>query len=317
MPTTVLVPDFALVLQGASDNGTTLSWTSVNNATATSASVVDNNDDGNIDSTGSPDFFDGGVNFNYSGYTVTIGGNVYAVFRNPLDSTEFAIPYDSTFDDLNGQLTGSGSTTDKTENTVPQNFQCFVTGTQIATPLGQRAVEDLKIGDEVTTADGRAVAVKWVGRQPVRNILNGPWENAKLVPVCIKAGALGAFPDQDLYVSADHGIILDGQVINAGALANDDTIRLVDSTEMPPEFIYWHIETDAHDVILANSTPAETFMDAAGRAMFENHAEYVDLYGAERIIPEMRLPRITAARLLPEGLKAQLGITDEDESLIA
>ncbi len=45
-----------------------------------------------------------------------------------------------------------------------------------------------------------------------------------------------------------------------------------------------------------------------GRAAFDNHAEYLDLYGSERIIPEMAQPRISTARLLPDALKARLGI---------
>jgi len=39
-----------------------------------------------------------------------------------------------------------------------------------------------------------------------------------------------------------------------------------------------------------------------------NHAEYLGLYGVERIVPEMPLPRITTARLLPETLKQRLGL---------
>jgi hypothetical protein len=42
---------------------------------------------------------------------------------------------------------------------------CFVAGTLIATPDGERAVEALAIGDLVMTANGRAVPVKWLGRQ--------------------------------------------------------------------------------------------------------------------------------------------------------
>jgi hypothetical protein len=45
-----------------------------------------------------------------------------------------------------------------------------------------------------------------------------------------------------------------------------------------------------------------------GRQAFDNYAEYVELYGEERIITEMPLPRISTARLLPPTLKARLGI---------
>ena len=39
----------------------------------------------------------------------------------------------------------------------------------IATPSGEVAVEHLKIGDMIATADGRAVRVKWLGEQRLRN----------------------------------------------------------------------------------------------------------------------------------------------------
>ena len=45
--------------------------------------------------------------------------------------------------------------------------------------------------------------------------------------------------------------------------------------------------------------------------MFDNYQEYLDLYGAERIIPEMDRMRITSRRLLPDAIKARLGIVDD------
>jgi hypothetical protein len=44
---------------------------------------------------------------------------------------------------------------------------CFLAGTLIATPTGEVPVECLNIGDLVLTADGRAVPVKWIGRQTI------------------------------------------------------------------------------------------------------------------------------------------------------
>ncbi len=184
---------------------------------------------------------------------------------------------------------------------------CFITGTMIATPAGEAAIETLSIGDMISTADGRSVPVKWVGRKTIASHVMLP---AKALPVCISAGAFGnGLPHRDLYLSADHGMIVDGMVVNAGALVNDATIRFVDLADMPAEFTYWHIETEAHDEILANGAPAETFVDYIGRKAFDNHQEYLDLYGCERIIPEMKRLRISAQRQLPESTAARLGIT--------
>jgi len=181
---------------------------------------------------------------------------------------------------------------------------CFLSGTMIATPSGEVPVEHLKIGDMIATADGRAVPVKWLGEQRLRNSMFTP---AHMAPVCIARGALGeGLPHSDLYVSADHGLMIDGLVINAGALVNGSTIRFVPMAEMDQYFTYYHIETEDHDAILANGAPAETFIDYAGRQSFDNYAEYEALYGAERIITEMDRPRISTARLVPPQIKARL-----------
>ncbi|MDN3714255.1 hypothetical protein QWZ10_25100 [Paracoccus cavernae] len=43
-------------------------------------------------------------------------------------------------------------------------------------------------------------------------------------------------------------------------------------------------------------------------AGFDNYAEYLDLYGCDRIIPEMKRLRIASRRQLPSALRDQLGI---------
>jgi hypothetical protein len=177
---------------------------------------------------------------------------------------------------------------------------CFAEGTMIATPLGEKAVEALQIGDLVTTADGRDVPVLWLGRQTVMTCFAG--DRARLVRI-----AEGALDNHtELRVTADHGMIVDGLVINASALVNHDTIDWVSLADLPDRFTVYHIETAAHDVILANGAASETFIDYAGRQAFGNYAEYVELYGAERIIPEMVRPRISSARMLPDTLRARL-----------
>jgi hypothetical protein len=193
---------------------------------------------------------------------------------------------------------------------------CFLEGTRIATPEGERAVESLAIGDLVLTADGRAVPVKWVGCQRIRNprVVAAP----KLEPVCITAGALGnGLPHSDLFVTAAHGMVWEGLVVNAGALVNGTTIRFVPLSEMPEVFTWYHIETEGHEEILAHGAPTETFVDYVGRSHFDNHQEYLDLYGAERIIPEMKRPRVSAQRMLPDHLRARLGLPAHGAAIAA
>ncbi len=177
---------------------------------------------------------------------------------------------------------------------------CFAAGILIATPRGERPVETLQIGNLVTTADGRSVPVKWIGRQTIAAIFAG--DRAR--PVRVSAGALGdGLPHTDLVLTADHALILDGLAVNAGALVNGTTITY---DPAPTRATYYHIETEAHDVILANGAAAETYVDYTARQAFDNYADYVALYGDDAVIEEMPLPRISSARMLPEGLRRRL-----------
>ncbi|WP_435258061.1 Hint domain-containing protein [Thioclava sp. FR2] len=271
-----------------------------------SGPIYDSNDDGNIDPSDYHDIFD----VYFSGWTVTINGNDYAVFSEDVTPWYFYIPFNSAIDDISGFTDPSQWTFQYVgENAVVAN--CFLTGTQIATPTGERKVEDLQIGDLILTALGDAIPVKWIGRQSFRNnILNLPLA-ADRAPICIAKGALGmGLPTADLYVTADHGMIIDDLLVNAGALVNGTTIRRVLLSEMDATFTVYHIETEHHDVIFANGAPAESFIDYIDRKTFDNHDEYAALYGDEPVITEMPLPRISSRRQLPTDIAARFGIAD-------
>ncbi|MCC1491444.1 Hint domain-containing protein, partial [Cognatishimia sp. F0-27] len=162
---------------------------------------------------------------------------------------------------------------------------CFAAGTLIAAPDGERAVETLAIGDPILATDGRTVPVRWIGRQTLHKIFT-PAD--RFVPVRVTQGALGdGLPHTDLVLTADHALIIDGLAINAGALVNGTTITYDPMDSLPDRVTYYHVETEDHDVILANGAPAETYVDYVQRRVFDNYQEYVDLYGEERTIAEM------------------------------
>lgn len=181
---------------------------------------------------------------------------------------------------------------------------CFAEGTLIATPKGETAVEALRIGDLVRTEDGRAVPVKWIGRQTMLKCFRG----ARAQLVRIRAGALGNHSDLD--VTGDHGMLVEGHIINASALVNGDTIDWVPLSETPDRFTVYHVETENHDVVLANGAPSETYIDVPARRGFDNYQEYLDLCGMERPTPEMSRPRISSSRLVPPRLKELLAACD-------
>ncbi len=187
---------------------------------------------------------------------------------------------------------------------VEENFTvCFLAGTAIACPGGERPVEELAVGDLVLTADGGVRPVRFVGRQTFATLFADPRGTR---PVRIAAGALGeGLPVRDLCVSPDHALFVDGVLVQAGALVNGTTVAPM--TDLPERFTYFHVELEDHSLILAEGVPAETFVDNVTRRRFDNHADYVALYGETKpMIAEMAVPRIKSARQLPHALRWRL-----------
>src|ERR1700687_3099436 len=71
-------------------------------------------------------------------------------------------------------------------------------------------------------------------------------------------------------------------------------------------FTYYHIELADHDLISAENTPAETFVDNVDRMGFDNWAEHLALYGDQDWIVEMPYPRAKAHRQVPMATRARL-----------
>ncbi len=181
---------------------------------------------------------------------------------------------------------------------------CFAPGSLIATPQGETVVEALEIGDLISLANGAAVPVKWIGRQTV-SARFGPAE--RLMPVRFAAGSLGdSLPHTDLTVTADHGMLVEGVICHAGALVNGSNIIRVPLAEMGETYTVYHIETEAHEIILANGAPAETFIDNVSRKVFDNYAEFEELYGDVPEMRELSYPRAMSARQVPKTLRDAL-----------
>lgn len=194
------------------------------------------------------------------------------------------------FSSIRFVLSSEAAFTNLQITSLTAEINCFCAGTLIATPTGDRAVEDLSVGDVISIADGGTTRVRWVGQQTVRSAISDP---AVIHPICISAGAIGpGVPARDLWLSRDHAVEMDGILYTAGALVNGDTIYQV--AEMPASFTYYHVETDAHDLILAEGLPAESFIDYLVEGSFDNAAQR-----DARVIAEMDLPRVSSARMVP------------------
>lgn len=121
--------------------------------------------------------------------------------------------------------------------------------------------------------------IRWIGKRSYSHARGTA--QREVWPVRIERGALGdGLPRRDLWVSPEHALFIDGMLIPASALANDVSIR---REEFGPgarlqSVSYFHLEFDAHAVIYAEGAFAESFVDDYSRGMFDNAAQYQELY---------------------------------------
>lgn len=164
------------------------------------------------------------------------------------------------FLDPQGNITGT-LTFENIENIVP----CFTPGTMIATPLGERRVEELQAGDRVITRDNGIQEIRWVGQKSLT--FGQLTDNAHLKPVMVSQGSLGdGLPERDMMVSPNHRLLVSNErtmlyfeehevLVAAKHLANNTGIRKVEALGVT----YVHFMCDRHEVVLADGCWTESF----------------------------------------------------------
>ena len=154
---------------------------------------------------------------------------------------------------------------------------CYARGTMIQTPAGERPVEALSPGMQVVTLiDGNAVprSVKWVGHRRI-DLTRHP-QPETVAPIRIERGAFADnMPHADLLLSPDHAIFVDGKLICARQLINGATIR---QEKGWTSIDYFHVELDAHAILLAEGLPTESYLDTGNRGFFSNSSEPLVLH---------------------------------------
>jgi Ca2+-binding RTX toxin-like protein len=142
---------------------------------------------------------------------------------------------------------------------------CFTPGTRIATPKGERLVEELQVGDRVITRDNGMQEIRWIGK---REMSGEELQAAQhLRPVLIQAGALGNdLPERDMMVSPQHRVLIANDktalyfeerevLVAAKHLTDQEGIDVVDVSGTT----YIHVMFDQHEVILSDGSWTESF----------------------------------------------------------
>lgn len=148
---------------------------------------------------------------------------------------------------------------------IEEIIPCFTPGTAIATPRGERLVEELKVGDRIITRDNGIQEIRWVGHKAMsgKDLVGTPY----LRPIRIKAGALGnGLPERDMMVSPNHRMLVSNDrtqlyfeerevLVAAKHLVGADGIHEVDVLQTT----YIHFMFDRHEVVLSNGAWTESF----------------------------------------------------------
>ncbi|RWX81382.1 Hint domain-containing protein [Neorhizobium lilium] len=161
---------------------------------------------------------------------------------------------------------------------------CFLAGTNIMTPRGEVPIEDLCAGDLVETVRGRAMPIKWIGRQSYRR--SGPSWQDSVMPIRIARNALAPHtPHRDLFLSPRHALYINGVLIRVKELVNGISI-IPDLPEDRTVIEYFNIMLDSHEAIVAEGTPVETFLHRANNhESFANFDEFERLCAADSRVP--------------------------------
>ncbi|MDX8346716.1 Hint domain-containing protein [Cognatiyoonia sp. IB215446] len=147
---------------------------------------------------------------------------------------------------------------------------CFGQGTLIMTPTGAAPVEALRAGDWVNTLDDGPCQLRWVGSRMLAP--NEIRQRPEWTPIVISAGALGAQkPSTDLTLSPCHRILIrdaKAELLFGESEALVPAKFLVDQFDgilratVNQDICYYHLLFDAHQILISNGLPTESFHPA-------------------------------------------------------
>lgn len=188
---------------------------------------------------------------NQAGPVITL--NVYSQNGNFSDiwgySTTSQLQNGSSYVKVSGVNNGSSAYT--------TFITCFAEDTQIATPDGQIAVQDITVGQMVWTLEAAAMPVRWVSSTTVAG-------RGAFAPVVIQPGVIGN--DTPLTVSQQHRIRVTSAMADLMFGKPDVLVAAKHLVGLPGVDIqecdtitYTHFMFDNHQIVRANGALAESF----------------------------------------------------------
>ncbi len=278
--------------------------------------IVDQNDDGLINRLGGPgvgDSVDGaditatyfndmvtiqpatGGPITYTGVTFYLSDGRRVFTPSGTDVLQDGTFVSSSFTDTSDSGASFGSVNIAGDDLGPP---CFTPGTLIATPEGDRPIEELKAGDLVTTADNGDQPILWIGKTTVP-------ATGKHAPIRFETGILGL--KRPLLVSPQHRMLVEDwrasvmfghaeALVAAHCLVNGDTVTRVEGGDIE----YLHLLFSRHEIVFANGAKSESYYPGHAVSLPERdmQAEIFELFPAlnrrNPILPRTVRPVIPA-----------------------
>lgn len=182
---------------------------------------------------------------------------------------------------------------------------CFVAGTLIATPQGDRRAETLLPGDLVMTKDDGPQPLRWIGSRVVKAV-------GDFAPIHIREDTLGQH--RDLLVSPLHRVLIrdvlaellfgeEEVLVAARDLVNDRSITRREGGEVT----YVHLLFDRHQVVFSEGLETESFLPGPQTAHSFEADVVAEIYSIfPELDPETGAGYPTAARRTLKRYEAEL-----------
>jgi len=179
---------------------------------------------------------------------------------------------------------------------------CFLPGSLISTPHGTKAVEEVSVGDEIIAyVDGVATPrrVTWTGQAHCNVRAHLPDDEAGYPVRILKDAISDGVPFKDMLITAEHCLFFDGKFVPARMLVNGRSIYFDKSIT---SYDYYHIETEAHSVIMADGMLTESYLDTGNRNTFSHKGNVVSIGSSRNLSWDDASAPLTVSRETVEPL---------------